>query len=185
MHKAGDEVRVYSRSLRDVTGAVPEVVEAARAIPAREIILDGEAVALRPMARRTRSRRRCGGSAAGSMSTSCRQTLPISPVFFDCLYLDGDPLIDEPLSRRAGTLAVTMPASLIVPRLETASLEQAAAFAHRAVAMGHEGVMAKAVDGLYAAGRRGQAWLKVKRARTLDLVDPRGRVGERPPATGR
>jgi DNA ligase-1 len=153
-----------------VTGAVPEVVEAARPIPAREIILDGEAIALRP-----------DGTPHPFQTTMRRfgrrldvdrlqKTLPISPVFFDCLYLDGDPLIDEPLSRRAGMLAGMMPASLIVPRLVTASPEQAATFAERAAATGHEGVMAKAVEGLYAAGHRGQAWLKVKRARTLDLV---------------
>ena len=78
--------------------------------------------------------------------------MPISPVFFDCLYIDGDPLIDEPLSRRAETLAAMMPSSPIVPRLVTASPEKAATFAERVVATGHEGVMAKAVDGLHAAG---------------------------------
>lgn len=170
VHKAGDDVRVYSRSLRDVTGAVPEVVEAARAIPAREIILDGEAIALRhdgtPHPFQTTMRRFGRRLDVDRL----RMTLPISPVFFDCLYLDGDPLIDQPLTRRAATLAVMVPPSLIVPRLETAGPGEAATFAERAVAMGHEGVVAKAVDGLYAAGRRGQAWLKVKQARTLDLV---------------
>ncbi len=170
VHKSGDDVRVYSRSLRDVTGAVPEVVEAARAIPAREIILDGEAIALKhdgtPHPFQTTMRRFGRRLDVDRLQTA----LPISPVFFDCLYVDGDPLIDQPLSRRAALLAGMMPSNLIVPRIETASPEQAAAFGDRAVAMGHEGVMAKAVDGLYAAGRRGQAWLKVKRARTLDLV---------------
>jgi DNA ligase 1 len=170
VHKAGDDVRVYSRSLRDVTGAVPEVVEAASLIPAREIILDGEAIALRadgtPHPFQTTMRRFGRRLDVDRL----QKTLPISPVFFDCLYLDGDSLIDEPLSRRAGMLAGMMASGLIVPRLVTASTEQAAIFAERAGATGHEGVMAKAVDGLYAAGHRGQAWLKVKRARTLDLV---------------
>src|SRR5688572_25351551 len=104
VHKAGDDVRVYSRSLRDVTGAVPEVVDAARAIPAREIILDGEAIALRrdgtPHPFQTTMRR----FGRRLDVERLRTTLPISPVFFDCLYLDGDPLIDQPLSRRAATL---------------------------------------------------------------------------------
>ena len=96
--------------------------------------------------------------------------LPITPVFFDVLYVDGQPLVDEPLSRRASMAADLVPAQWRVPRIVTASPEEAAAFFGRAIATGHEGVMAKALGGAYAAGRRGQAWLKVKRARTLDLV---------------
>jgi len=91
-------------------------------------------------------------------------------VFFDALYLDGDPLVDEPLARRLSLVDRQVVAANRVPRLVTASPEEAAAFAARAIASGHEGVMAKAIDGVYAAGRRGQAWLKVKQARTLDLV---------------
>jgi DNA ligase-1 len=99
-----------------------------------------------------------------------RQELPITPMFFDALYLDGDPLVDEPLSRRVTLLGEQAAASNLVPRIITASAEEAAAFAGRAIDAGHEGVMAKAPAGLYSAGRRGQAWLKVKQARTLDLV---------------
>ena len=99
-----------------------------------------------------------------------RQELPITPFFFDALYLDGDSLVDEPLARRVASLAERLPAANIVPRIVTANPEEAAAFARQALAAGHEGVMAKAVDGLYAAGRRGSAWLKVKQAHTLDLV---------------
>jgi DNA ligase-1 len=101
---------------------------------------------------------------------SLQQELPITPMFFDALYLDGDPLIDEPLARRVAVLGEQAAAQHLVPRLLTADAAAAAAFAARALATGHEGVMAKAVDGLYAAGRRGQTWLKVKQARTLDLV---------------
>src|SRR5262249_1446440 len=96
--------------------------------------------------------------------------LPITPVFFDLLYIDGQPLLDEPLSRRVSTMADLVPAEWRVPRIVTASPEEAAAFLGRSLATGHEGVMAKALGGVYAAGRRGHAWLKVKRARTLDLV---------------
>jgi DNA ligase-1 len=101
---------------------------------------------------------------------SLRRDLPITPMFFDALYLDGDALVDEPLTRRAALLAEQVAAANLVPRLVTADRDAAAAFAARALAGGHEGVMAKAPAGLYAAGRRGQTWLKVKQARTLDLV---------------
>jgi DNA ligase 1 len=91
-------------------------------------------------------------------------------MFFDALYLDGAPLVDEPLARRVSLLAGQGAAANLVPRLVTASPDEAVAFSRRALDAGHEGVMAKAVDGAYAAGRRGQTWLKVKQARTLDLV---------------
>jgi DNA ligase-1 len=170
VHKADDEVRVYSRNLRDVTIAVPEVVAVTRAMPARSIVLDGEAIALR-----------ADGSPLPFQETMRRfgrkleverlkETLPITPMFFDVLYLDGDALIDEPLSRRVSGLAEQSAGANLVPRLVTADPDAAAAFTQRALATGHEGVMAKAVDGKYAAGRRGSAWLKVKQARTLDLV---------------
>jgi DNA ligase-1 len=170
VHKAGDEVRVYSRNLRDVSAAVPEVVEAARALPAREIVLDGEAIALRadgtPHPFQI-TMRRFGRKLDVE---TLRRTLPVQPFFFDCLYFDGDPLIDEPLGRRVDLLALQAPGRLLVPRIVTADPAQASAFLERALASGHEGVMAKGLDGLYAAGRRGAAWLKVKTARTLDLV---------------
>jgi ATP-dependent DNA ligase I len=170
VHKVGDEVRVYSRNLRDVTPAVPEVVAAARAMPAREIVLDGEAIALRPDLSPHPfqvTMRRFGRKLDVDR---LRQELPITPMFFDALYLDGDPLVDEPLTRRVAVLGEQVAAANLVPRIFTASAEDAAEFAARALASGHEGVMAKAPAGVYAAGRRGQAWLKVKQARTLDLV---------------
>jgi DNA ligase-1 len=177
VHKAGDEVKVYSRNLRDVTLAVPEVVSIVRAMPARELVLDGETIALRPdgtphpfqITMRRFGRKR----APGELALSERQRvegLPITPFFFDVLYLDGAPLVDEPLARRVAVLDEHVIAANRVPRLVTSNRDEAAAFAAQALATGHEGVMAKAVGGLYAAGRRGQAWLKVKQARTLDLV---------------
>jgi DNA ligase-1 len=99
-----------------------------------------------------------------------RSELPISPFFFDLLYADGTPLIDEPLAARLAALAELAPAALQVPRIVPATASDAAAFVARADAAGHEGIMAKALNGVYAAGRRGPTWLKVKRAHTLDLV---------------
>lgn len=169
-HKVGDDVRVFSRNLRDVTVAVPEVVSVVRAMPARELVLDGEAIVLRP-----------DGTPQPFQITMRRfgrkldvdhlaETLPISPFFFDALYVDGDALVDEPLTRRIETLNGVVAPGNLVPRIVTSSASEAAEFAGRARASGHEGVMAKALDAGYAAGRRGSAWLKVKEARTLDLV---------------
>jgi DNA ligase-1 len=170
VHKAGGEVKVYSRNLRDVTVAVPEVVTSVRAMPAREIVLDGEAIVLRPDGAPQPfqiTMRRFGRKLEVDRLAA---ELPITPFFFDALYLDGDPLVDEPLARRLAILGEQASETHVVPRIVTASPGDAAAFASRAIAAGHEGVMAKSLDGAYAAGRRGQTWLKVKQARTLDLV---------------
>ena len=105
------------------------------------------------------------------MSTRLKQELPITPMFFDALYVDGDPLVDEPLARRVAHRSASRSPRPTSCRASSRRIaDDAAAFAARALATGHEGVMAKAVDGRYAAGRRGQTWLKVKQARTLDLV---------------
>jgi DNA ligase-1 len=169
VHKVGDEVRVYTRNLRDVTPAVPEVVTVARAMAAREVVLDGEVIALRengtPQPFQVTMKRFGRKLEVDRM----RAELPLTPFFFDALYVDGSALVDEPLSRRVEVLDEVARRHM-VPRLVTADAMEASEFAGRALGAGHEGVMAKAVDGLYAAGRRGAAWLKVKQARTLDLV---------------
>jgi DNA ligase-1 len=170
VHKMDDEVRVFSRNLREVTAAVPEVVALARAMPARALILDGEVIALRPDGAPHPfqiTMRRFGRTLDVDR---LKQELPLTPFFFDALYLDGAPLVDEPLARRVALLGEQLPAANAVPRLVTSDAAAAADFAGRAMQAGHEGVMAKSVSGPYAAGRRGSAWLKVKPARTLDLV---------------
>jgi ATP-dependent DNA ligase I len=170
VHKQGDEVRVYSRNLRDVSAAVPEIVEIARSLPPPELILDGEAITFqhdgRPAPFQTTMRRFGRKLDVDAL----RRELPIYPIFFDALYLDGQPLVDEPLTRRIALVEQHVAADWRVPRIVTDDRETASAFLTRAITEGHEGLMAKAVDGTYAAGRRGQAWIKVKRARTLDLV---------------
>jgi DNA ligase-1 len=169
-HKTDDEVRVYSRNLRDVTVAVPEVVDIVRAMPAREIVLDGEAIVLRPDGTPQPfqvTMRRFGRKLEVA---ELQSSLPITPFFFDALYLDGTPLVDQPLTKRLRAIEEIVSRANQVPRIVTAKLEAASAFAAAALANGHEGVMAKALDAGYAAGRRGSAWLKVKQARTLDLV---------------
>jgi DNA ligase-1 len=170
VHKSGGEVRVFSRQLNDVTEAVPEIVEAVRALPARALVLDGEAIALRkdgrPEAFQTTMRRFGRRLDVATL----REALPLSAFFFDALHVDGEDLLDRAADARFAALSAFAPASLRVPRLVTDDAAAATSFFDAALARGHEGVMAKATDALYEAGRRGAGWLKIKRAKTLDLV---------------
>jgi len=170
VHRRDDRVVVYTRSLNDVTAAVPEVVEVVRALPARELILDGEVIALaaggRPLPFQTTMRRFGRRLDVAQL----RAELPLTALFFDILLHDGESLADNPLSERLERLDRIIPDSLRVPRIVTADLEEATQFQVDALARGHEGVMVKSVSAPYAAGRRGSAWIKVKEARTLDLV---------------
>ena len=170
VHKAGDEVRIYTRTLNDVTAAVPEIVEAARAMPARELILDGEAIAFtaagRPHPFQITMRRFGRRRDVEKM----REELPIRGYFFDCLRLESESLIDRPTQERFEALARAVPETLRVPRLVTASVTDADAFYAAALAAGHEGLMAKSLTAPYEAGNRGASWLKIKKAHTLDLV---------------
>jgi ATP-dependent DNA ligase I len=166
VHRRGDEVRAFTRSLDDITVRVPEVVQAVLALPARELVLDGEAIALRPDGRPhpfqvTASRfgtRRADGTA------------PLTPLFFDLLHVDGDDLIDRPGAERAAALDALVPTASRVPRALIADAAGAQAFLDAALAAGHEGVLVKSLEAPYAAGRRGAGWLKVKPRHTLDLV---------------
>jgi ATP-dependent DNA ligase I len=169
VHRSGDDVVVYSRSLNDVTAAVPEVVEAVRALPAKDLILDGEVLSLLPDGRPQPfqvTMRRFGRKLDVDRM---RAELPMTPFWFDLLYLNGGHLLDEPQSRRFATLAEIAGES-IIPHTITSDARRGDEFLEQALSRGHEGIMAKAVEARYAAGARGQSWLKVKRARTLDLV---------------
>ena len=170
LHKVDDVVRIYTRSMNDVTAAVPEIVEAAHALSARELILDGEAIALTPQGRPHPfqvTMRRFGRKLDVD---AMRQELPIQAFYFDCLRLDGVSLADRPTRERFAALATAVPVSQQFPRLITASFAEAQAFYDDAIAHGQEGVMAKSLDAPYEAGSRGSSWLKIKRAHTLDLV---------------
>jgi DNA ligase 1 len=168
-HKRRDEVQVFTRNLRNVTAAVPEVVEACRRLPVEEAILDGEVIALRE-----------DGSPHPFQTTMqrfgrrldvdrLRVELPLTPFFFDLVYVDGESLLDHPQGERMSRLASIAPAH-VVPSMTRPTREQAARFLAETLERGHEGLMAKALDSGYSAGRRGRAWMKVKVARTLDLV---------------
>ena len=165
VHRSGDEVRIFTRTLREITGTVPELVELVRALPCTSVVLDGETLALdddgkpRPF-QETMSR-------FGAQDV---RELLLSPFFFDCLHLDGVDLLDEPLAVRLDALR-RVAGSHVIPGLVSPSSEEAAArVLDEALAGGHEGVMVKSLESVYAAGRRGRAWQKVKPVHTLDLV---------------
>jgi DNA ligase-1 len=170
VHKGGDVIRVFTRSLNDVTPAVPDIVAAVAALPARELILDGEAIALdrdgRPHPFQVTMRRFGRKRDVAAL----RAELPLSPFFFDLLRVDGASLVAEPGAERATALARAVPGGLRTPNLVTADPAAAQSFFEDALAHGHEGVMAKSLAAPYEAGSRGAHWLKVKQAKTLDLV---------------
>jgi DNA ligase-1 len=169
-HRQDERVAIYTRNLNDVTDRIPEVVEAIRDLPARELILDGEVIALgegeRPQpfqVTMTRFGRRLEVE-------QMRKEIPLRAFFFDLLHRDGETVIDAPLAERFVKLDEMIPDAMRVPRVVTASVEDGQRFQADALARGHEGVMVKSLAAPYAAGRRGSAWIKVKTARTLDLV---------------
>lgn len=170
VHKDADEVRVFTRQLNDVTSAVPEIVAVTRALPARNLILDGETIALAPD----------GGPLPFQVTMrrfgrkldveALRAELPLTTYFFDALHLDGDDLLDLPAAERFRALGEATSPELVIPRLVTADEATARAFLDAALDRGHEGVVAKALAAAYEAGRRGGSWRKLKPVHTLDLV---------------
>ena len=169
-HKEGERVRLYTRTLNEVTEALPEIVAAVRTLPAKELVLDGEAIAYdasgRPHPFQITMRRFGRRLEVEKLLTE----LPVRAYFFDCLRADERSLAERPLRERFEALAAAVPESLRVPRIVTAAASEARAFYEAALAAGHEGVMAKALDSPYEAGNRGASWLKIKRAHTLDLI---------------
>lgn len=171
IHRAGDQVRIYTRNLRDVTARLPEVVAVARSLPVRAVVLDGEAIALRAdgtpepfqvtMARFGRDHH-ADHEVAGAT--------PLQVFLFDVLHLDGDDVLDRSTLERRQLLHRVVPAEHRVVSSVVTDVDAATAVLRRALERGHEGVMVKDVDAPYEAGRRGSGWRKVKPAHTLDLV---------------
>jgi DNA ligase-1 len=170
VHRRDDEVRVYTRRLNEVTGSVPELVDMVRALPAHELVLDGEAIALRADGSPQPFQVTMSRFGSRVAVERLRQDVPLSTLFFDCLYREGQSLLDVDAADRFEVMARTLPAPIIVPRIITERLGEADAFLRQARGAGHEGVVAKGLGSSYDAGRRGGAWLKVKEADTLDLV---------------
>lgn len=170
VHRVGDEVRVFTRSLDQITDRLPEVVDAVRSLAATVIVLDGEAIALGPDGRP----RAFQETAARTMSShdvpTLRDRVPLTPFFFDLLHLDGEDLVDASAEQRFARLDAVVPPGLRAPRMQATSEAEATAFFADSLAAGHEGVVVKSPSAPYAAGRRGSGWIKVKPRHTLDLV---------------
>ncbi|GAA1006842.1 DNA ligase B [Acrocarpospora pleiomorpha] len=165
-HRSGDHVGVFTRTLDDITAQVPELVEAMLGLERTDLVLDGEVIALR-----------ADGWPEPFQVTAARvatkvgpREVPLSVFFFDALRVDGVDLLDLPDAERHAALAGAVPAELIAPRLVTGDADEGEAFFADAVRRGHEGVVVKAPQTAYAAGRRGAGWIKVKPRHTLDLV---------------
>ncbi|MEV4847285.1 ATP-dependent DNA ligase [Micromonospora matsumotoense] len=196
VHRSGDDIAVFTRSLDEITARVPEVVAAVRALPARELVLDGEAIGLDTAGRplpfpqtSSRAARRATttatgvtaatagtgadaatGATAAADAAAAADATALTPYFFDLLHLDGDDLIDLPGRQRWARLADVVDGSMLVGRVEVDDPEQAGAAFAAALDAGQEGVVVKSPDAPYDAGRRGTAWVKVKPRHTLDLV---------------
>jgi ATP-dependent DNA ligase I len=188
VHRDGRGVRVFSRGLEELTGRMPEVEAVVAGLPVRQVVLDGEVVALRADGRpepfqvtaaRVATRAEAGprteptpasASASGAGVGVGVGVAGLSLFLFDVLHVDGVDVLDEPYARRREALAAFVPAGLLVPRLVTGDAGQAREFLAQALRAGHEGVVVKALDAPYAAGRRGAGWVKVKPRHTLDLV---------------
>jgi DNA ligase-1 len=164
VHRRGEDVQVYTRNLADITHRVPEIVEAARSLAVQEVILDGETLSLD-----------ADGGPRPFQDTMARfgsETVSATVLrawFFDVLHVDGRDLIDEPLDVRLAELE-RIAAPWRIPGLITSDAAAAEQLSLEALAAGHEGVVVKGLDSVYAAGRRGKSWIKVKPVLTYDLV---------------
>ncbi|WP_328840425.1 ATP-dependent DNA ligase [Streptomyces europaeiscabiei] len=173
VHRDGGDVRLYTRTLDDMTDRLPELTTAALELEGERFILDGEVIAFDETGR-PRSFQETAGRVGSRLdvATAARQ-VPVSPVFFDALSVDGQDLLDLPLTDRHAVLARLVPEPIRVRRTLVAGpgdLPEAERFLADTLERGHEGVVLKALDAPYSAGRRGASWLKVKPVHTLDLV---------------
>ncbi|MGI8665257.1 MAG: ATP-dependent DNA ligase, partial [Jatrophihabitans sp.] len=169
IHRRDQEVTIFSRTLSEMTARLPSVVEAVRALPVRELVVDGEVIVLRQDGRPLPFQ----GTASRLTGQNDGSGVAPTAYLFDILALDGADLLDEPAARRSEILRGVVPTTGPVrttPRLVTDDPEQATRFLAEALAQGHEGIIAKSLDAPYQAGRRGAGWLKVKPVHTLDLV---------------
>jgi DNA ligase-1 len=170
VHKDRDEIRVFTRHLKEVTESVPEIVALTKKFPIDKAIFEGEAFALRedgkPLPFQTTMRR------FGRIQNveGIREEIPLAPIFFDLLYLDGGSLLDASYHERFNQLSKRISSEYLIPQIITADAKKVQDFLLRSLKAGHEGLMAKGLDSPYIAGQRGFLWLKIKPAQTLDLV---------------
>jgi DNA ligase-1 len=170
LHKRAEEVRIFTRHLKEVTASLPEIVALATALPMERAIFEGEAVALQPNGKPSRFQITMRRFGRIQDVKRMQEEIPLTPYFFDLLYLDGESLSQRPYGERFGMLLERVPSEHMIRRIVTGDAERARDFLARSLQAGHEGLVAKGLDSPYMAGQRGFHWLKIKPARTLDLV---------------
>ncbi|MBV9171560.1 MAG: ATP-dependent DNA ligase [Chloroflexi bacterium] len=170
IHRRGQDVGVFTRSLDDITDRVPELVELARDLPVAVVVLDGETLALRADGQPYPFQVSASRFGSRLDVNGLRERLPLSTFLFDVLHVDGTDVLDRPASERHSVLASIVSEGQRVPRIVTAAATAADEFMRATIAQGHEGVVVKSLGSPYEAGRRGTGWIKVKPRHTFDLV---------------
>ncbi|WP_330350489.1 ATP-dependent DNA ligase [Streptomyces sp. NBC_00582] len=173
VHRDGDAIRLYTRTLDDITDRLPEVTSAARELAGERFILDGEVIAFDADGRPRSFQETAGRVGSRVDVASAAEAVPVSPVFFDALSVGGRDLLDLPFAERHTELERLVPEPMRVRRTLVdgpQDLPTAEEFLAETLGRGHEGVVVKSLDAPYSAGRRGASWLKVKPVHTLDLV---------------
>jgi ATP-dependent DNA ligase I len=170
IHVQGSDVCVFTRSLDDITARVPELIEMAQRLPVESLVLDGEVIALRADGRPHPFQVSASRFGSRLDVDRLRAELPLTPFIFDVLHVNGEDLLDRPARERHAALAANVPEPLRVPRIVTDDPTEGDEFMRQTLVHGHEGVLVKALDSPYEAGRRGAGWIKVKPRHTLDLL---------------
>jgi len=170
IHKDGEEIRVYTRHLKEVTERVPEIVTLARGFGFNKAILDGEVFSVEAEGRPRPFQTTMSRFGRLREVERMKEVIPLTSNFFDLLYLDGEPLFDRPYRERFELLSEGLPSPYRIPQIITRDEKIIQDFLKKSLQAGHEGIMAKGIDSPYLAGQRGSFWLKLKPARTLDLV---------------
>ena len=170
VHRDGETIRLYTRSLDEITDRLPEVVEAVRSLPVSRLVLDGEVVGMGPTGRPLPFQVISSRTASSVDVAAGRVATPLSLFAFDLLHVDGRDLLDEPLAVRSQVMAEMLPPELLVPRLVANSPEEIGEFFTDVVGRGFEGVVVKNLAAPYAAGRRDSGWIKLKPRHTFDLA---------------
>jgi DNA ligase 1 len=170
VHRAAERVAIYTRHGNDVTASLPEIVELVRGFDAQSLVLDGEAIALKPDGRPHPFQVTMSRFGRRLDVAEQRHSLPLCAFFFDCVYLNGEVLVEKTNEARWAAMSLVVPATARVVRQSVSDAEQGEAALRAALVTGHEGVVAKSLASTYEAGRRGAGWLKLKPAPTLDLV---------------
>ncbi len=170
VHRDGEVVRLYTRSLDDVTDRLPEIVESVAALPFSRLVLDGEVVGLGPDGRPLPFQVIASRTGSSIDVDAGRERTPLSLFVFDLLHVDGRDLLDEPLSVRADVMREVLPPEMLVARILTADVGELTDFFTESVRAGFEGVVVKNLAAPYAAGRRDSGWIKLKPRHTFDLA---------------